>query len=209
MEDKNQKKGKPIKRRDFLKGFGGGAMGAAVAPKFLVQEKKTISTKEGNIPVYSKKKISLIVNGKKHTLSVKPRDTLLDVLREKLNLTGPKRICNHGECGGCTVLLDAQPVYSCMFLAVRADGQKITTVEGLAKGGNLHSIQKAFIEKDGYQCGFCTSGFIMSSLALLQRNKKPNLEEIKQAFSGNLCRCGNYFKIYDAVSEAAKKMRGA
>lgn len=209
MVKKIKKKGKPIKRRDFLKGFGGGAVGVAVAPKFWTPEKKIISTQDGDIPVYSKKKISLFVNGKKHILSVEPRETLLDVLREKIYLTGPKRICNHGECGGCTVLLEDQPVYSCMFLAVRADGRKITTVEGLAKADKLHPIQEAFIEKDGYQCGFCTSGFIMSTLALLQKNKKPNLEEIKQAFSGNLCRCGNYFKIYDAVSESAKKMRGA
>jgi len=208
MEKKNRKKGKSIKRRDFLKGFGSGAVGVAVAPKFSVQEKKTISTEEGDIPVYSKKKISLLINGKKHTFSVEPRETLLDVLREKLNITGPKKICNHGECGGCTVLLEGQPVYSCMYLAVRADGQRITTVEGLAEGNKLHPIQEAFIEKDGYQCGFCTSGFIMSTLALLHKNKNPDLGEIKEAFSGNLCRCGNYPKIFDAVSEAAKKMRG-
>ncbi|MDH5466806.1 MAG: (2Fe-2S)-binding protein, partial [Candidatus Aminicenantes bacterium] len=134
-------------------------------------------------------------------------DTLLHVLREKLNLTGTKRTCDRGECGGCTVLLDGNPIYSCMYLALRADGKSITTIEGLATNGKLHPVQQAFIEKDAYQCGFCTPGFIMSSAAFLNKNNNPNLEEIKQALSGNLCRCGNYFKIYEAVSAASKSMR--
>ena len=138
---------------------------------------------------------------------VEPHETLLDVLRDNLNLTGAKRICDRGECGGCTVLLDEKPVYSCMFLAIRADGAKITTVEALAQKDKLHPVQQAFIDKDAYQCGFCTPGFVVTSVAFLNSNSDPNTEEIKKALSGNLCRCGNYFKIYQAVDQAAKQMR--
>lgn len=205
MEEKKKKKRKIFTRRDFLKGFGGGALGAAVVPKLLAQEVSSLETKSGKVPLYSRKGISLIVNERQISLVVEPRETLLYVLRERLNLTGTKNICGRGECGGCTVLLDGLPVYSCLYLAIRADGKKITTVEGLASADKLHPVQQAFIEKDGYQCGFCTPGFIMSSVAFLNKNKSPNLEEIKEALSGNLCRCGNYFKIYEAVSAAASK----
>ena len=205
--EKPKTKRKTVTRRDFLKGFGGGALGAAVIPSILTQDKAEIQTKKGKIPLLASKKITLIVNGKKFSLMVEPRDTLLHVLREKLNLTGTKKTCDRGECGGCTVLLDANPVYSCMYLAIRADGKSITTIEGLAANGKLHPLQQAFIEKDGYQCGFCTPGVIMTSAAFLSKNNNPNLEEIKQALSGNLCRCGSYFKIYEAISAASKSMR--
>jgi xanthine dehydrogenase YagT iron-sulfur-binding subunit len=205
MEKEN--KGNALTRRDFLKGFGTGALGAAVAPKLLAQEAESIQTKEGKIPVYSKKQITLTVNEKKLSIIVEPHETLLDVLRDNLNLTGAKKICDRGECGGCTVLLDGKPVYSCMFLAIRADGAKITTVEGLAQKDKLHPVQQAFIDKDAYQCGFCTPGFVVSSVAFLNKNQNPNLEDVKMALSGNLCRCGNYFKIYQAVDQAAKQMR--
>ena len=194
-------------RRDFLKGFGSGAIGAAFVPKLLAQEVSSLQTKSGKIPLYSRKEITLTVNEKPISLVVEPKETLLDVLRERLNLTGPKKICNRGECGGCTVLLDGMPVYSCLYLAIRADRKKITTIEGLASKDKLHPVQQAFIEKDGYQCGFCTPGFVISSVALLNKNRDPNLEEIKTALSGNLCRCGNYPKIYEAVSSASKSMR--
>lgn len=207
MTDKGTKKGKEVSRRDFLKGFGGGALGTAVFPKLLVQESGTIETKQGHVPVFEKKTVTLTVNGKGHDVVVEPNETLLDVLREKLDITGPKRFCNQGECGACTVLLDGKPVYACLYLAIRAEGRQITTIEGLAEAETLHPIQEAFIEKDGYQCGFCTPGFILSSAAFLKNNSNPQLEDIKQALSGNLCRCGNYFKIYDAVSAAAEKMR--
>ncbi len=207
MKEAKKKKRNILTRRDFLKGFGGGALGAAVAPKLLAQEQATLQTKEGKIPVFSKKKITLNVNGKNFSLEVEPRETLLNVLRERLNLTGTKMTCGRGECGCCTVLMDGYPVYSCMYLAVRADNKKITTIEGLAANGKLHPIQQAFIEKDAYQCGFCTPGFIMSSVGLLNKTKSVNLDEIKMALSGNLCRCGNYSKITEAVSSAAKTMR--
>jgi aerobic-type carbon monoxide dehydrogenase small subunit (CoxS/CutS family) len=207
MEKTKKRKRKTFTRRDFLKGLGGGALSATVVPQLLAQDIDSLRTKKGNIPLYSKKQISLTVNGKKFSLVVETTETLLHVLRERLNLTGTKMTCARGECGGCTVLLDGNPVYSCLYLAVRTDGKKITTIEGLETKENLHAVQQAFIEKDGYQCGFCTPGFILSSVALLNKNKNPTLEETKNALSGNLCRCGNYSKIYDAVSAASKNMR--
>jgi len=207
MEKVKKRKRKTFTRRDFLKGFGSGALGATVVPQLLAQDIDSLRTKRGNIPLYSKKQISLTVNEKKFSLVVESTESLLHVLRERLNLTGTKTMCARGECGGCTVLLDGNPVYSCLYLAVRADGKKITTIEGLATKEKLHPVQQAFIEKDGYQCGFCTPGFIISSVALLNKNKNPTLEETKNALSGNLCRCGNYSKIYDAVSAASKNMR--
>jgi len=206
MEKKN-KKGKTFTRRDFLKGFGGGALSAAVVPKYLSQDLTVLQTKEGKIPLYSRKQITITVNKKNYSLEVEPRETLLEVLRERLNLTGTKMTCDHGECGACTVLLDGNPVYSCLTLAVRVDGKKITTIEGLATEDNLHPVQQAFVEKDGYQCGFCTPGFILSSVALLEKKKNPGLEEIKSGLTGNICRCGNYLKIYEAVALGSKKMR--
>jgi len=207
MEKTEKKKGKTFTRRDFLKGLGGGALGATVVPPLIAQEKSSLQTKKGKIPLFSNKQITLTINEKKLSLVVEPGETLLHVLRERLNLTGTKRTCNQGECGACTVLLDGNPVYSCHYLAFRADGKKITTIEGLATSGKLHPVQQSFINKDGYQCGFCAPGSIMSSVALLNKNKNPNLEEIKKALSGNLCRCGNYFKTYEAVSAASKSMR--
>jgi xanthine dehydrogenase YagT iron-sulfur-binding subunit len=195
-----------VSRRDFIKGMGTGALGTAVLPPLLGQ---TIATRKGRIPVHDRKTIALTVNGKKVSLEVEANETLLEVLREKLDLTGAKRVCDRGECGGCTVHLDGAPVYACMYLAIRADGRAVKTVEGLAEGDKLHPVQEAFIHEDGYQCGFCTSGFLMTTSAFLEKNPAPSLDDIKQALSGNLCRCGNYAKIYGAVDAAARKMRGA
>ena len=207
MEKKTAKKSPGgVSRRDFIKGMGTGALGTAVLPPLLGQ---TITTKKGRVPVFDKKTIALTVNGRNVSLEVGANETLLDVLRDKLDLTGAKRVCDRGECGGCTVHLDGAPVYACMFLAIRADGRTVKTVEGLAKGDTLHPVQEAFIEKDGYQCGFCTPGFLMTTSAFLEKNPAPSLDEIKHALSGNLCRCGNYAKIYGAVEAAAKKMKGA
>jgi xanthine dehydrogenase YagT iron-sulfur-binding subunit len=212
MDTKQNKEGKAYTRRDFLKGFGGGAIGAVVVPKILAQESASIETKMGKIPVYTKKQITFTVNGEKLTLVVQPQETLLDVLREKLNLTGTKKICNQGECGGCTVLLDDEPVYSCLYLAIRADGKNIRTIEGLADKDKLHPVQQAFINTDAYQCGFCSPGFIMSIVGFLEGHKNTastmdmDLNEVKKALSGNICRCGNYAHIYRAVTQAAQKM---
>lgn len=210
MGKTRRKKPKVITRRAFLQGMGGGAAGAAVATG-LLGHRLSSGQAEGEIaPVYSKKSISFTLNGRSLSVEVEPRETLLEVLQRKLKLTGTKKTCDRGQCGGCTVLLDGQPIYSCLFPAIRAAGKDITTIEGLAKGETLHPVQQAFIEKDGYQCGFCTPGFIMSSAGLLNANPSPTLEEIKAGLSGNLCRCGNYAKIYEAVSAAAApKMRKA
>lgn len=200
---------KEVTRRDFIKGFSGGALGAAVAPKLMVPDPRSLQTESGEVALYSQKQITLTVNGSPVSLTVRANATLLDVLRDHLELTGTKRICDRGECGGCTVLLNGRPVYACMFLAIRAEGAQVTTIEGLATGDNLHPIQQAFIEKDGYQCGFCTPGFILTTAAFLSQNPDPSPDDIKGALSGNLCRCGNYNKIFDAVSAAAERIRGA
>jgi xanthine dehydrogenase YagT iron-sulfur-binding subunit len=195
-----------VTRRDFIKGMGSGAIGSAILEPLLGQ---TVPTRKGQVPVYARKTITLTVNGSKTRLDVAANETLLDVLRERLDLTGAKRVCDRGECGGCTVHLDGEPVYACMYLAVRADGRAVRTVEGLAQGERLHPVQEAWIEEDGYQCGYCTPGFLMTVSAFLEKNPNPSRDEIRQALSGNLCRCGNYAKIYAAVESAARKMRGA
>ena len=207
MKKGKVKKGQEFTRRDFLKGFGSGTLGAALAPRLLAQKAESIQTQEGEVPVYDKKQIKFKINTKEYKLVVEPHETLLDVLRDQLNLTGAKKICDRGECGGCTVLLDGNPIYACMYLAIRADGANITTIEGMAQKDKLHPLQQAFIDKDGYQCGFCTPGFIMASEALLKKKPDPNLDQIKKGLSGNLCRCGNYAKIYQAVDQAAKAGR--
>jgi aerobic-type carbon monoxide dehydrogenase small subunit (CoxS/CutS family) len=209
LEKTKRKKSKAITRRAFLQGMGGGAAGAAVASRLLGHRLSTDQVEEGAAQVYSSKSVSFRLNGQSVSLEVLPSETLLEVLRERLEATGTKKICGRGQCGGCTVLLDGQPIYSCLFPAIRAAGREITTIEGLAQGETLHPVQQAFIEKDGYQCGFCTPGFIMSSVALINGNPSPTPDEIRVGLSGNLCRCGNYAKIYDAVSAAAAKMRKA
>ncbi len=196
-----------VSRRDFIKGVGTGALGTAVLPGLFGQD--AIQTKAGRVPVFEKKSITLNVNGAPIALTVAANETLLDVLRERLDLTGTKRVCDHGQCGGCTVLLDGTPVYACMMLAIRADGRKIATVEGLARDGKLHPLQEAFIEHDGYQCGYCTPGFLMASSALLAAKPDPSEADIEAALSGNLCRCANYPKIHRAIAAAAPKMKGA
>ncbi|MDE2999828.1 MAG: (2Fe-2S)-binding protein [Gemmatimonadota bacterium] len=152
--------------------------------------------------------IKLNVNGTVHDLSLEPRKTLLAVLRDRLGLTGTKEGCSTGDCGACTVLIDGEPVTSCLVLAVAADGREITTVEGVAHTDALHPVQEAMVNSGGLQCGFCTPGFIVSSYGLLQKNSKPSEDEIRRALAGNLCRCTGYTKIVEAVQEAAKRMAG-
>lgn len=147
------------------------------------------------------------VNGSDHEVIVEPHVLLIDVLREKLGLTGTKYACGAGDCGACTVLIDGQPSFSCLTLAVTAIGKSIVTIEGLADGAELHPIQRAFIEQGAIQCGFCTPGMVLSAKALLDENPEPTREEIKSALAGNLCRCTGYVKIIDAVEAAATTMR--
>jgi carbon-monoxide dehydrogenase small subunit len=150
-----------------------------------------------------KKELHITVNGDEYHLFVDVRRTLLDVIREDIGLTGTKNGCGAGECGACTVLLDGEPVNSCLVLAHEADGQEVVTIEGLAQGGVLHPIQEAFVEQGAIQCGFCTPGMVMSTKALLDRKPNPSREDILHGLKGNLCRCTGYVKIIDAVEAAS------
>ena len=152
-----------------------------------------------------KNKVTLRVNGEIYDLLTYPHRTLLEVLREDLELTGAKESCGEGACGSCTVLLDGLPVRSCLLLALEAEGRSITTIEGLAKGGELHPIQKAFVEHHAIQCGICTPGMILTAKALLDATPEPTEEEIRLALSGNICRCTGYAKIVEAVKAASAK----
>jgi aerobic carbon-monoxide dehydrogenase small subunit len=151
-----------------------------------------------------KRLIRLTINDREYELAVEPNQTLVDVLRYKMGLTGTKKGCEVGDCGSCTVIMDGIPVNSCLILAMQADGSKITTVEGLESEEGLHPVQKAFVEKGAIQCGFCTSGMILSAKNLLDKNPNPTEEEIRKGISGNLCRCTGYQKIVDAVKSVGK-----
>lgn len=154
--------------------------------------------------------ITLTVNGEEYEVKVGLTDTLADTLREKLGLTGTKTMCNEGECGSCTVLIDGKPILSCLMLAVECEGKNILTIEGLAEPltGELHPIQKAFVEHSGMQCGICTPGMILTAKALLDDNPSPTEDEVREALAGNLCRCGNYKRITECVLAAAAMMHG-
>jgi carbon-monoxide dehydrogenase small subunit len=147
--------------------------------------------------------LSFILNGLPMDALVKPTDTLLDVLREKLGVTSPKRGCDTGECGSCTVLLDGEPIRSCLTIALTVEGRKVETVEGLTKNGKLHPLQQSFHDHYAAQCGFCTPGMLMSAKGLLDKKAQPSREEIVEAISGNLCRCGCYNEIVEAVEAVA------
>ena len=153
--------------------------------------------------------LGLTVNGESHEVSFAPYKTLLELLREDLGLTGTKHGCELGECGACAVLVDGVPVLSCLALALDCEGRAIETVEGMADGGKLHPLQAAFADLGGAQCGYCTPGILMTAKALLDREPNPSRERIKEAISGNLCRCTGYQQIYESIEEAAKTMREA
>ena len=151
--------------------------------------------------------ISLTVNGQHYDVSVEPRKTLLALLRDQLHLTGTKEGCGTGDCGACTVIMDGDTYTSCLVLGVEADGREITTVEGISEDGKLHPVQEAYVKKGGLQCGFCTAGLIVASVALLDENPNPSDEEIQVGLAGNLCRCTGYTKITEAVQDASRVMR--
>jgi len=188
-------------RRSFLKTAG---VGAAATTMVGVGAKGEGATVLGPGAV----NLSLKVNGAVHTVAVEPRVTLLDALRNHLDLTGSKQVCDRGSCGACTVLLDGAPVNSCLILAADAEGHDVTTVEGLGTPEKMSPLQAAFVEKDALQCGFCTPGFVVAGTALLAKNAHPTLDEIKAGLAGNLCRCGTYGRIFEAVDAAAKAKRG-
>jgi xanthine dehydrogenase YagT iron-sulfur-binding subunit len=152
--------------------------------------------------------ITLTINGEPRTLNVAPWTTLLDLLRDRLDLTGSKKGCDHGQCGACTVLLDGRRVVSCLTLAVMKDGAEVTTIEGLAKGEALHPLQQAFIDHDAFQCGYCTPGQICSAAGLIAEGKAKSKDEIRELMSGNICRCGAYPNIVAAIEQAMDAMGG-
>lgn len=182
-----------VSRRTFL-GVTGAALVASATPQLAEGQ---VAAPEA--PARPRTRIRLKVNGTSHDLEVDDHWTLADLLRDRLRLTGTKLGCERGECGACTVIVDDRPIYSCSYLAVWADGQQVLTVEGLARDGRLHPLQEAFIAHDAPQCGFCTSGQLMSATALLARNPSPSPQDVRVALAGNLCRCSNYNRIVEAV----------
>jgi xanthine dehydrogenase YagT iron-sulfur-binding subunit len=192
-----------VSRRGFLKGIG-----VTTAATGLLSAVKPIAKAAGNDPNIrgpGEFSLTLSVNGQARKLNVEPRVTLLDALRNRLDLTGPKKVCDRGTCGACTVLLDGQPVYSCSMLAVEAEGRKITTIEGIGTPEKMNAVQKAFVQHDAQQCGFCTPGFVMAATAFVRKNPNATTDEICKGLGGNLCRCGTYAGMLLAVADAAKK----
>ena len=176
------------------------------ALRCVAKEAGAAAAKPAKVLPAKKVPITLNVNGKDHKLKVEPRVTLLRALRNDLDLTGSKEVCDRGSCGACSVHLDGALVTSCMVLAVDAVGKRVTTIEGLAQGDKLHPIQQAFLDHDALQCGFCTPGMVMACKAVLDQNKAPTLHQIKKGLSGNICRCGTYTNIFAAVQTAAKNI---
>ena len=193
-------------RREFLENAGTTAAVATAVPVLGISAAQAQSDTQSTV---SKTTIQLTVNGSRHSVDVEDRWTLVEVLRDQLDLTGTKIGCDRSECGACTVIMNGKPVYSCSQLAVWADGAQVTTVEGLASGGQLSPVQQAFVENNGPQCGFCTPGQLMTATALLSNNATPNADEVKQALVGNLCRCSNYNAIVEAVVMAGERSGGA
>lgn len=190
-----------VTRRGMIRGGAIGAVGAvAVRADAAAQRPDADASFMSDVPV------RMTVNGEDHEMKVEPRASLLDSLRERLGLTGVKKGCNRGECGACTVLLDGRRVNSCLISAAMVDGQEITTIEGLADGDKLHPVQKAFIEKDAFQCGYCTPGQIMSAVACIAEGHAGSNAEIREWMSGNICRCAAFPQIAEAVEAAAKEM---
>ncbi len=191
-----------VSRRDILRGAGAAALVGATVPAQGAPAGKAPAglSRVGPGPV----ECAFELNGKQKKITVEPRVTLLDALRDRVGLTGAKRICDRGACGGCTVWVDGQIVNSCMMLAVDARGKKVTTIEGLAQGDKLHPVQQAFVKHDALQCGFCTPGMIMTCAAMVDQGKAKDRASIQHELAGNLCRCGTYPHIFTAVEEAAR-----
>ncbi len=190
-------------RRTFIAQLGAAGVVATSSPAFAAAATQTPA------PGASEKNLSitLSINGKTQKLSVEPRVTLLDCLRENLSLTGTKKGCDHGQCGACTVHINGRRVNSCLTFAAMHDGDEITTIEGIGQPGNLHPMQAAFVEHDGYQCGYCTSGQIMSAVAVLKEPWGPEDKDVREAMSGNICRCGAYPNIVAAVQQVRGNSR--
>jgi xanthine dehydrogenase YagT iron-sulfur-binding subunit len=204
----SKKESKTISRRNFIGKAGAGIAGSSILISSLgsAETQTVTNSKESFVKLNETDSLSMKVNGKSVNLKIDPTATLAEILRDKLELTGTKIVCDQGQCGACTVLLDGKAVYSCHMLALDANGKEVLTIEGLMNGEDLHPLQDAFVEKDGMQCGFCTPGQIMTAYALLQGKPKPTQKEILDGMSGNLCRCGAYPKIVDSILYASEKM---
>ena len=189
-------------RRSFIKNSSF-LTALAVTPHYFVRAAKA-NLDEKAATFFERAPLSVEINGTAHQLSIEPRTTLLDLLREQLQLTGTKKGCDHGQCGACTVHVNGKRVLSCLSLAIMQDGKKITTIEGLANGDKLHPMQEAFIKHDGFQCGYCTPGQIMSGVACIHEGHAGSDDEIREYMSGNICRCGAYPNIVKAIADVKK-----
>ncbi len=194
-------------RRGFLQGLGAGT--GVVGSGLLATAEEAEA--QSSIPVAGPGvvQITLDINGQQMKANVEPRETLLDTLRDQLNLTGAKRVCDRATCGACTVMVSGKVVYGCTVLAIDAQGKKIQTIEGLAQGPRPHPITLAFVNNEAQQCGYCTPGFVMATKGFLDRNPDPSYDQVKKGLGGNLCRCGTYVGVRKAVLEAAKEMKNA
>jgi len=192
-----------VSRRSFMQTLGASAAAASITSSAQALEQRPSLKREPGVEGPGPIDIVLDVNGQPRRLRVEPSTTLLEALRLQIGLTGTKEICDRGSCGGCCVILDGKLVNACMMFAADAAGAKLTTVEGLASGGALQPVQEAFIRHDALQCGYCTPGFLVASAWLLKETPKPSLDQIKKALSGNICRCGTYTNVFNAVLEAS------
>ncbi len=204
-DPENPKNKSQFSRRGFLTSVG--VTSGALTTGLLETEAQAAPAK-ANVVGPAEVPITLQINGKPYKATVEPRTTLLDTLRNRLDLTAAKRVCDRGTCGACTVMMDGKVVYSCTVLAIDAQGHQITTLEGLTTPAKPHAVTKAFVNNDAQQCGYCTAGFVMASIGFLQHNPNPSYEDVKKGLGGNLCRCGTYVGIRKAVLEAAKEMKG-
>jgi aerobic-type carbon monoxide dehydrogenase small subunit (CoxS/CutS family) len=204
MAPKDEKAEKfSVSRRNFLKSAGVASLAASVAGGSEAEAQTGAGVLgPGEVPV------RLTVNGKRVDLMIEPRVTLLDALRMRADLTGNKRGCDRGACGACTMIVDGRPVYACSTLAIEVQGKQIRNVDGLANGAVLHPVQQAFCDKDALMCGFCTPGFIMASVALLEKHPNATPEQIRRGLDGNICRCGTFSRIFEAVSSVKGVSRG-